>query len=104
MSQQAYQFDYAGILIGETVADESPLEPGVFLIPARCTLTPPPEEIPAGKCPRWTGTAWELISRPAPQAEPTDDPVAKLRDFLDQNPDVAALLQTGAGAANEQNP
>lgn len=104
MTKHAYQFDYAGILVGETVADESPLEPGVFLLPGRCTLTPPPKSAPAGQCPRWTGTAWELISVPASQAEPADDPVAKLRDFLDQNPDVAALLQPGAGAANEQNP
>lgn len=104
MAQTAYQYDYAGLLVGETEADESPLEPGVYLVPARCTLTPPPAEVPEGKWPRWTGKSWALVNKPAAQESTTEDPVAKLQDFLNQNPDVAALLQTGAGAANEQNP
>lgn len=100
----AYQYDYAGLYAGETAADESPLEPGVYLLPARCTLTPPPADVPAEKWPRWNGSAWVLVNRPAPVEAPASDPVAKLRDFLNANPDVAALLQSGVGAANEQNP
>lgn len=93
----AYQYDLAGYFVGVTEADESPLEPGVFLLPARCTLTPPqnPSE---GEWPRWNGSAWALV------ALPVSDPVAKLRDFLTKNPDVAALLQSGAGAAKVENP
>ena len=103
MSKTAYQYDPAGLYQGDTVADESPLEPGVYLLPARCTLVEPPQP-PDDKWPRWNGTAWQLVNRPAPAEQTESDPVAKLRDFLNANPDVAALLQSGAGAANEQNP
>lgn len=92
-----YQFDVAGMYQGETVADESPLEPGVFLIPARCTLKKPPAKAADNKWPRWTGSKWMLVNRPTPQLPAVaDDPVAKLQDFLSANPDVAAMLQTGA--------
>lgn len=101
MSKTAYQYDAAGLYVGETVADESPLETGVYLLPARCTLKPPPAKVPEGKVPRWTGKAWQVVAKPT---APVSDPVAKLQAFLNQNPDVAALLQSGAGAANEQNP
>lgn len=87
----AYQFDYAGLFAGETVADESPLEPGVWLIPARCTLTPPPDDIPDGQWPRWNGVAWGLVTRPAPSPGPS--PAEKLAVFLSANPDVAALIE-----------
>lgn len=33
----------SGDYIGENICDESPLEPGVFLIPAHCTTVKPPE-------------------------------------------------------------
>lgn len=92
----AYQFDRAGLLQGITEADESPLEPGVYLLPARCTLTPPPADVPDDKWPRWNGAAWSLVNRPQPDAPAGDnDPVAKLRDFLAANTDVAAILEQG---------
>lgn len=92
-TETAYQFDHAGLLVGRTEADESPLEPGVFLLPARCTFTPPPEDVPADKWPRWNGAGWGLVNRPtAPEAE---NPLAKLQAFLQANPDVAALVNTG---------
>lgn len=85
-----YQYDHAGLYQGPTQADESPLEPGVYLFPARTTETPPPEAIPEDKWPRFNGAAWELVNRP--RAGETDDPVEKLKQFLDANPDVAELL------------
>lgn len=94
MTKTAYQFDAAGLYVGQTVADESPLEPGVYLLPARCTLTAPPEAT-EGKWPRWNGAAWQLVNRPQTAEQPESDPVAKLRDFLAANPDVASLLQQG---------
>jgi hypothetical protein len=33
----------SGDYIGEVVCDESPLEPGVYLVPAHCTEIKPPE-------------------------------------------------------------
>jgi hypothetical protein len=86
-----YQYDQAGILLHATQADESPLEPGKFLIPARCTATPPPTEIPEGQVPRWNGAEWTLVRMPT-RAE-AQDPVAKLQAFLAANPDVAELIQ-----------
>jgi hypothetical protein len=88
-----YQFDIAGLYAGQTEADESPLEPGVYLLPARCTEVAPPERWPDDRWPRFNGVAWELVNKREPVAEP--DPVAKLTAFLQLNPDVAALLDLG---------
>lgn len=89
-----YQIDPAGCLVGETMADESPLEPGVWLMPFGTIETPPPESWPDDKTPRWNGKAWGLTHKQAPAAN-NNDPVAKLRDFLAANPDVAAIIQGG---------
>jgi len=89
----AYQFNFAGLFVGVTQADESPLEPGVFLLPARCTFTPPPAEIPPDKWPRWNGAEWQMVNRPS--ADKPESPLAKLQAFLTANPDVAALVTTG---------
>lgn len=95
-AKTVYQYDLAGLYAGQTDADESPLEPGVFLIPARCVEVAPPE--PNGdQWPRWNGAKWELITvSPANDNQPAS-PVDKLREFLNANPDVAALI----GATNE---
>lgn len=88
----AYQHDANGFFLGVTEADESPLEPGIFLVPAMCTLTPPPAEIPQGRLPRWSGTEWQLVDRTVAPADQPSVTLAKLKSFLTRNPDVAALL------------
>lgn len=93
-TKPAYQTDSAGHLVAETVADESPLEPGVYLIPAGAVLKAPPQTWPDDKWPRWNGAKWELVTKPTPAND--NDPVAKLRDFLAANPDVAAVLKQGS--------
>jgi hypothetical protein len=60
-----YQTGPDGRYVGPTEADESPLEPGVWLIPAGAVETPPPEA-PEGHFARWTGMAWEVVPMPAP--------------------------------------
>lgn len=85
----AYQYDYSGMYLGLASADESPLEPGIYLLPARSTLTAPPAEIQEGKWPRWNGAAWDLVTRQAVAELSATD---KLKEFLEQNPDVAALI------------
>lgn len=73
MSQkQVCQLDSDGYFIGVTFADESPLEPGVFLFPAGAIDTLPPSEVPDGKRAKWIGE-WlieDIPSPPEPEPEP----------------------------------
>lgn len=48
----------SGLYVGESVADESPLEPGVFLIPRHATEQEPPAEVAAGFAAFWCKMAW----------------------------------------------
>lgn len=94
-SKIVYQFDGAGRYLGDTEADESPLEPGVYLHPARTTAVapPPPDTWPEGKRPRWDGFSWTMTGSTASALQaPEDDPVEKLAQFLQANPDVLALM------------
>lgn len=56
------QLDSNGVFIGATVADESPLEPGVFLIPGGAIDEVIPE-IPGSHQARWTG---QWVIEPTP--------------------------------------
>lgn len=58
-TKTAYAFDEKGVFKGECLAYESPLEPGVFPLPANSTyIVPPQGEKPY--VPVWDGNAWEL--------------------------------------------
>lgn len=62
MSTKAvYQCDSSGVFIDVTEAFESPLEPGVFHLPAGCVEAEPPAA-EAGKVVVWTGDAWTLVA------------------------------------------
>lgn len=57
-TKTVYQLDYQGVFVGETEAFESPLEPGVFPLPAGCvSITPPSRD---GMIAVWRNNAWEL--------------------------------------------
>jgi len=65
MSQkQVCQLDFDGYFVGVTEADESPLEPGVFLLPAK-TVDAPAPTIPEGKRAKWEGD-WVIEDIPPP--------------------------------------
>lgn len=85
-----YQTNYSGLFVGETLADESPLEPGVFPLPAGCVELAPPEKWPDDQWPRWNGFKWELIQKP--EVQQTVTPEEKLAEFLAHNPDVVSLI------------
>lgn len=70
-------------------ADESPLEPGVYLIPAYATAIAPPA-IPAGQQARFTDGAWALETVPEPPTTPSPTPPA-LEDLKRQKHDELRL-------------
>ena len=71
-----YQLDQTGAYLGETIAHESPLEPGVYLIPGGCVETAPPET-KESQIAVWDGV-WTLIDLPEPEKpkEPTAEELA----------------------------
>jgi hypothetical protein len=71
--KQVIQLDVDGYFVGFTSADESPLEPGVFLFPAGAVDAPTPT-VPEGKRAKWNG-AWVLEDIPQPEPEPDPEPV-----------------------------
>lgn len=64
---QVIQLDDEGYFVGVTTADESPLEPGVFLIPGGCIEAELPQ-IPDGQRAKWDG-AWVYEAIPQPEEE-----------------------------------
>jgi hypothetical protein len=68
--KQVIQLDAEGYFVGFTVADLSPLEPGVYLLPAGAMDAPVPT-VPEGQRAKWNG-AWvfEDIPQPEPESEP----------------------------------
>ncbi|MDZ5456993.1 phage tail protein [Azohydromonas lata] len=116
-TKPVFQLDAAGLFAGVTIADESPMEPDVWLLPAGTVDATPPAHWPPlvlalfateeqlqsqalaelTEWPRYNGATWELVPRPRPadqvQAEPTA--VEKLAAFLAANPDVADLVTRG---------
>lgn len=80
-----------GYYVGPAVADESPLEPGVWMIPAGAVDLPPPE-VPAGKRAKYNGARFVLEPLPAPPA-PTPEQIAE-----------AVRLRRSSAYQNEADP
>lgn len=67
-----YHYDFeSGVYLGEGVADPSPLEEGVWLIPAQATEIAPPK-ISFGKYAAFKGGKWTLHTIIETQPEPTE--------------------------------
>lgn len=72
--KQVSQLDKDGYFLGLTIADESPLEPGVFLIPGGAIDAPAPV-LPEGQRAKWDGQwVFEDIPEPEPEYEPEPEP------------------------------
>lgn len=54
-----YNYNESGEFIGASEADESPLELGVYLIPALATTAEPPV-VNEGFVPVWNGAEWTI--------------------------------------------
>jgi hypothetical protein len=93
-TKTVYQYSRSGLYVGETLADESPLEPGVWLLPAYTTEDPPPADCPPDKIPKRNGIAWALVAK-QPEKSAAEQALEKLQAFMAANPDVAALMNQG---------
>lgn len=62
------QLNASGYFTGTVIADESPLEPGAYLIPGGAIDVPPPN-IPAGKVALRQGNSWVFVLPPEPEEE-----------------------------------
>lgn len=85
-----------GELAGETVADESPLEPGVYLIPACATDVEPPQAVD-GKRTVWVGGEWVQLDKSTEENPIQEEPnetvgqtVARYEAALDAHLDSVA--------------
>lgn len=82
------QLDANGYLVGSSLADESPLEPGTFLLPGGCIDADPPV-VQADQRARWAGHGWEVETLPTlpepdvPQEQPTPPKQFTSLEFLD---------------------
>jgi hypothetical protein len=56
---KAYQTDSQNFYIGEVNCQESPLEPGVFLMPGGCIDVAPPS-FSENEIAYWNGSSWEI--------------------------------------------
>ena len=84
MTKLVSQLDSNNRFVGQVTADESPLEPGVFLYPAG-TIDVEPPNIPEGKVAIWKSEEWVLEDIPAVQNTdtPLDTPQVQEVPFCD---------------------
>ena len=70
---EIYHYDHQQIFIGTGTADESPLEPGVFLIPANATSVAVPTLTDQQQA-VWNGASWDVEDIPVPEPPPEEEP------------------------------
>ena len=92
------QLDNQSYVIGVVVADLSPLEPGVYLIPGGAVDAEPPI-IPDGKRAKWNGVGFDLEDIPQPEPEPLptpDDPRVSALSVINASCEQAiSAIQSG---------
>ena len=94
MKKIVSQIDRDGFFCGTQLADESPLEEGVFLPPGGCIdLSPPPVIVPGMRYKHDGAGAWieEAIPQPEPAPPPTTEQlIAEYEAALDTHLDAVA--------------
>lgn len=60
--KQAWTFDEDGFLVSAIIVQESPLEPGTWLLPANSTLVDP--QVDEESFCQWDGEAWKKVQKP----------------------------------------
>ena len=80
MTKTVVQLDEDGFYLGTTIANESPLEPGVYLLPAGAVDAPIPELV-EGKSVKWVDE-WVYEDLPPPEVkEEEPEPVLTYADL-----------------------
>lgn len=82
MNKQVVQLDDNGYYSGQTYADRSPLEPGVWLIPAGCVDTTPPENMRQGYKYQYSPAGWIEVSEHIADRKPPRQSVEQARIWL----------------------
>lgn len=82
MNKQVVQLDDNGYYNGQTSADRSPLEPGVWLIPAGCVDTTPPENMRQGYKYQYSPAGWVEVSEHIAERKPPRQSVEQARVWL----------------------
>lgn len=95
--KEVCQLDEGGYFIGATTADESPLEKGVYLMPAGAVDVEPPT-VPDGKRAKYVDGVFEIEGFPEP--EPPPEPVPP----TDEEIAVAVTSARGNAYRNESDP
>lgn len=73
--KKVYLYDgVSGLFSGDYEAQESPLEPGVFLTPTASTTVMPPQSL--NKIAKWDGVSWKLVNVTPPEESP-EEPAQK---------------------------
>lgn len=78
------------VFVGESVADESPLEEGVFLVPANATTIAPPA-IPADSVAVFENGGWRIAAIEKP---PTPEPEKQISEQEKTNAKARRYLAT----------
>lgn len=99
MEKIVSQLDAGGYFVAPVVADESPLEPGSFLIPGGAVDVLPPV-VPEGSRARWIGSAF--VFEPIP-AEESAEPLTPAEPTAEQI-DAAVTAARAAAYRNESDP
>lgn len=90
-TKTVYQTDPDGWLVGLAVARESPLEPGVWHLPAGCVEAEPPA-LADGERTRWVGDDWVIVP-----PSPTPEEAPATRDELVEHARFRRLQAEGIG-------
>lgn len=94
--KQVIQLDAQGYFVGTTMADESPLEQGVYLMPAD-TIDGEVPTIPDGHKAKWNnGWVFEAIPEPDPEPDPEPRNIDPLepweRNRINEYPRIAEYI------------
>lgn len=73
------QLNSSGVFVGMVQAQESPLEPGIYLIPGGAVDSPQPE-IPTNHYAQWNGAGFDILEIP-PEFEPEPEPATELEPY-----------------------